>query len=365
MVADRARLRHPPTWLVDEPAWPDTPMPAPSVRYWRDVPHRLVQRATARLSGHNPPAPPWRRRAGRAWQTTVTPADGGPVGGHAERPLLGVIAAWNEDDVIWSTVTNLLREGCSAVFVLDDGSTDATAAEAVAAGAEVVPREPTARWRESERAAAIDRLITRHTRDRRQEIWWLVADADEFPTFPGSIRGLLDRLPENVDALGSAVVEHYPAAGSGWSPRCDPLDIPGFACPYPSDYCPQGHWKHQLFLRRRFDDPVPMAGAHTLRAASGRRIREWCEPIIMHHFPYRDLDRLERRIGGARDGTGRYGTSPDTFTSWRALHRLEVVGQLRADRHDRLTNGFPGQRRDRLDLHAWPAPRDGSAGRAR
>lgn len=184
------------------------------------------------------------------------------------------------------------------------------------------------------------------------------------PTYPGSIRGLLDRLPENVDALGSAVVEHYPASSAAWSPRCDPLGVPGFACLYPSDYCPQNHWKHQLFLRRRFDDPVPMPGAHTLRSACGRRIREWCEPVAMHHFPYRDFDRLERRIGGARDGTGRYGTSPDTFTSWRALHRLDVVRQLRAGRHDQLSNGFPGQRRDRLDLHAWQGLRDESAGRA-
>lgn len=362
IIANLARLRHPPIWLVDELAWPDTPMPAPSVRYWRDIPHRLVERTAARLSGRNPPAPPWRRRASNSWQTTLTSVDAGPVGRHAERPLFGVIAAWNEEDVIWSTVTNLFREGCSAVFVLDDSSTDATAAEASAAGAEVVRREPTARWVESERAAAIDQLITTQTRKRQQEIWWLIADADEFPTISGSIRNLLDRLPEAVDTLGSAVVEHYPAPGSKWSPRCNPLEIPGFVCPYPSNYCPQGHWKHQLFLRRRFDDPVPMPGAHTLRTASGRRILEWSEPIVMHHFPYRDLGRLERRIAGARNSTGRYGTSPDTFTSWRALHRLDVISELRAGRYDRISNSFPGQRRDRLDLHAWPSPRAGAAG---
>jgi hypothetical protein len=362
--AIRARLRHPPTWMVDEPAWPDTPMPIPSVRYWRDVPHRFMQRAAAWLTHRNPAAPPWRRRAGHAWQVTVSPADGGTARAHAGRPLFGVIAAWNEEDVIWSTVTNLFREGCAEVFVLDDGSTDGTIAEASAAGAEVVPREPTTHWLEAERCAAIDRLIAERTRDRGQEVWWLVADADEFPTYPGSIRGLLDRLPENVDAVGSEVVEHYPAPDGGWTPRCDPLGIAGLACPYPSDYCPLGHWKHQLFLRRRYDDPVPMPGAHTLRSACGRRIREWCEPIAMHHFPYRDLDRLERRITGVRDGTGRYGTTPDTFTAWRARHRLEVVRQLRARRYDRLSNSFPGQRHERLELSVW-CGRDDTAGRAR
>lgn len=345
------RLRHPPHRLVNEPEWPDAPMPTASVRHWRDVPLRRAERAVARLLGRNPPAPPWRRRAGRAWQSTLMVRPG--RGGHAARPLLGVVAAWNEDDIIWSTVTHLLAEGCAEVFVLDDSSTDATAGEARAAGAQVVPRESTARWWEAERCAAVNALIAEETRRRRQEVWWLVADADEFPTSPGSVRHFLDDLPETVDVVGSAVVEHYPVSGSTWSTRSDPLRRRGFVCPYPSDYCPQGHWKHQLFLQRTPDDLAVMPGAHTLRAKDGRRVREWREPVAMHHFPFRDLDRLERRLRGVEDGTGRYGTAVDSFTRWRARHRLRVVQQLRAGDLHRLSNTFPGQRRDRLPLQEW------------
>jgi hypothetical protein len=265
------------------------------------------------------------------------------------------VAAWNEDDVIWSTVRHLFDQGCARVFVLDDRSDDGTVGEARAAGAEVVVREPTDRWRESDRCAAVNDLVRRESARSGQAAWWLVADADEFPTAPGTLRAFLDGLPDNVDVVGCQVLEHVPGPDTpAWRRRADPLAMPWLACSYPSDYCPHGHWKHQLFLCRSPGDLVIMPGAHTLRSADGRRVREWHEPITMHHVPLRDLDRVEHRINGVRDGTGRYGTTPDTFTRWRAHQRLEAIAHLRAGRWDALPSSFPGQPRDALALEPWP-----------
>ena len=41
--------------------------------------------------------------------------------------LNAVICVWNEEDIIESTVKHAFSQGCSNVFIVDNGSTDKTA----------------------------------------------------------------------------------------------------------------------------------------------------------------------------------------------------------------------------------------------
>lgn len=86
-----------------------------------------------------PPSPPW-----NCAPTGSRPA----LAGTAVVPTLtmntvAIIPAWNEAATVAATVAPLLAAGCFArVLVVDDGSTDATAEVARAAGAEVLSLRP-------------------------------------------------------------------------------------------------------------------------------------------------------------------------------------------------------------------------------
>lgn len=201
-------------WLLAEAAWPDLPFAHPPERRPLDYPARLIDVLRARLTVRNPPFPPWRRRAAGSWQRIGTGP--GPLETR-ERPLLyGVVAAWNEDDVIYATVRHLRGQGCHRVFVLDDGSDDHTASEAHEAGANVVAITSDGVYREATRCRMIRALIAEQTEDAGGDVWWLVADADEFPRGYGglTVGEVVAGLPGWVDTVGSRVIEHLPHVGA-------------------------------------------------------------------------------------------------------------------------------------------------------
>jgi glycosyl transferase family 2 len=338
--------------LLQEDAWPDMPLPWGQPRRPLDTTARLLQMLYARATDRNPVPPPWRLRATTRWQTTITSP---PCARVQPVEFVGVVAAWNEDDIIWSTVTNLYRQGCADVIVLDDGSDDGTAAEAVAAGATVRRLRNSGVWVEAERNQAIRKLVVEESRRRRGEIWWVVADADEFPaTRTGEpIKDLLRRLPDTVDTLGSIVFEHLPGPGASRDPRADPLVEYPMARPYPSHYCPAGHWKHQVWRTRQPGDLLPMPGQHTLRPETRAPVREWHEDLIMHHVPFRDTRRLRDKLLQAGHVSGRYGGSPDTFTRWRMETRLRILDYLESGDLANMPNDFPGQPRRGVSVWHW------------
>ena len=49
--------------------------------------------------------------------------------------LNAVMCVWNEEDVIAATVRHAFAQGCSAVYIVDNGSEDGTVAAAQEAGA--------------------------------------------------------------------------------------------------------------------------------------------------------------------------------------------------------------------------------------
>jgi glycosyl transferase family 2 len=340
------------TRLLQEGRWPDMPMPWGQPRRPFDTIGRALQVLYAQAAGRTPGPPPWRLRATSRWQSTIT---GEPREQRRAVQLIGVVAAWNEDDIIWSTVTNLYHQGCVEVIVLDDGSDDDTAAEATAAGATVRRLRSSGVYIETERNRAIREVVLEESQRRRGEKWWIVADADEFPTTRTGepIADLLGLLPDTVRTLGSVVLEHLPAPGARRNPRIDPLAEYPMARPYLNPFCPAGHWKHQVWRCCQPGDLLPMPGQHTLRPATRARVGEWHEPLIMHHVPYRDTRRLRAKLLEAGQPGGRYGRSPDTFTTWRLQTRLRILDFLESGDLSAMPNEFPGQPHRGVSVRHW------------
>jgi Glycosyl transferase family 2 len=309
----------------------------------------------ARARRRNPPPPPWRRRAILRWQSHE-PAPAAHTAARRGRPLLyGVSAVWNEDDVVYATVRNLFEQGADRVFVIDDASDDETVPEAVAAGAEVVRQPSDGVYSEVRRAGRIQQLVHDRTQAADGEVWWIVADGDEFPRGSDgrTIRDVVEELEPWVDVVGSRVLEHFPAAAERYRRREHPLPAIPLARWYVNPYCRRGHWKHQLLRVRRPGDLFPMPGHHTVGTADGRAAREAEATLLMHHFPLRNRERTEQKLRRSAAPSGRYAASPDTFTRWRIAQRLQALDDVYAGRWQLVPSGFPGERRIGVDLRDW------------
>lgn len=296
--------------------------------------------------------PPWRRRAVLGWHRLGT----GPGPSRPPQRLLlyAVTAVWNEDDVIYAMVRNLYGQGAERVFVLDDASDDDTVSQAAAADATVMTNPSDGTYREAHRSATIRTVIAEETDRAGGDVWWLVADADEFPrTGGGTVKELLTAAPGWVDVVGSRVIEHLPCPGACYRPGTHPVAAFPQAHIYRNPYCRLGHWKHQLFRVRAAGEVTPLPGQHTVACADGRQAREWAQDILMHHVPLRDRDRTVTKLRRAAAPGGRYATSPDTFTRWRLHQRLQALDLLFEGRHNLVPNGFPGAPATGVHLVDW------------
>lgn len=318
-----------------------------------DIPRHTIELVSAYLRRRNAPHHPARRRCIDDWQ--LQGPGPGPTRPGRTRPLIfGIMAVWNEEDIIYAGVRNLLDQGVDRVFVVDDGSDDATVSEALEAGAEVT-RDPHETFRETGMTAKIATQIWQQTYDEGQDVWWVIADGDEFPGGPNgaTIRELVEELPDWVDVVGSRVLEHYPRGPRDYEVREHPLLSLPLATWYRNPYCSVGHWKHQLLRVREPGDVVPLHGHHTVKTKDGRRAREFSASLLMHHFPFRNRDHTEARLRRLGSRGGRYAMSPDAFLMARLEVRLRMLDHIYEGRFELLPNPFPGERKVGLDVKDW------------
>jgi hypothetical protein len=249
----------------------------------------------------------------------------------------------------------LLSQGADGVFVIDDESDDGTDREACVAGAEVVSVRSSGTYAEQARYARIQQLIKDQTAVAGGDVWWVIADADEFPRGPSglSIRDLVERLPEWVDVVGSRVLEHYPSGRETYCPRSHPLRCYPLARWYNNPYCQVGHWKHQLLRVRWPEELLPLPGHHTAVAEDGRPLREFGDSLLMHHFPFRDRERTEMKLRRAGAPGGRYAGSPDSWLMPRLNQRLAMLENLYTGRFDLIPNSFPGEPLMGITVSDW------------
>jgi hypothetical protein len=340
--------------LLAAEMFPDLPFPRPVRRRARDYPVRALEVAWADVRGRNPPPPPWRRRAAADWQTTASGP--GPSLPQRSVPLIfGVAAVWNEEDVVAATVSNLFEQGADRVVVIDDGSDDDTRSEAAAVGAVVVGAASDGVYSEAARGAQIRSLVETETARAGGDVWWVVADADEFPRGGAGamIREVVRELPGWVDVVGARVLDHVPPSADDYPHGAHPLPYFPLARWYVNPYCRAGHWKHPLFRVRSPGDVYPTPGHHVVGTGDGRRAREASTPILVHHFPFRNRQRTEGKLRRAAAAGGRYDRSPDRFTRRRLAQRLASLDDLYRGRYDLVAGGYPGGPRIGFSVCDW------------
>jgi glycosyltransferase involved in cell wall biosynthesis len=204
-----------------------------------------------------------------------------------------VIKSWMDEDVIGATVRNLLAQGADAVFVVDNGSTDGTAAAATSAGATLGEVYRTDAFDGRLAQALMNAVVARESLRRDgAHCWWLYLDSDEFPEGPDglSIREYLSTLDRRFRVVGSQFLNHLPHAKPEYLSGYHPIDFQPLCYPFEpvrQPPCPLGHWKHSL---QRFDRDghfvLSNPGAHT--ASCSDFLVEPTRGIVTHHFQYRD-----------------------------------------------------------------------------
>ncbi len=289
-------------------------------------------------------------RAARAGSQVGPPADNtGPS--HAEanpsQPdvlgdfrLFAVVKTWMDEDIVAAIVRNAFTQGVESVFVVDNGSTDATVERAQEAGATIAEVFETAAFDGPLAQVLMNAVVARESlRSGSEHVWWLYLDSDEFPEGPGgtSLIEYLATLDRRFRVVGSAYVNHLPNEKPEYLPGFHPIDFQPLYYEFLPVWTPmcgqRSHWKHPL---QRFDRGgnfiVSRAGSHW-----GICPQDLVEPegaIITHHFQYRDEDltraKLHLTCGPGSGRTALYGTNQlDGFN--RRLRSLDAVYAQRWD----------------------------------
>lgn len=341
-------------------------VPIPENRPWPIDPFSAPNRSTslverhidsvgvrfAELIGLNPPEHMRLRRVSRTWQQfskNLPPLRPAPVS------LIGIAAVRDEGDIIFATISNLFRLGCYRVIVIDNDSQDDTAAEAIAAGAEVVQYSSDG-YDESLRNRWINEVVT-ELEESSSGNWYIIVDGDELPIVPDgrSLTSLLATQPDDVEVLGSSVIEHLPIRQTPLPRRVSPLDFIPMAYEYRKSYCSAGHWKHQVFRVRHKRQIMISVGQHMLLDRQNAKLRftESRLSLVMHHFPIRDLLYAQAKFERELQPGSRYWKGGDGFTLRRLQARLELVKCIKSGDLARLPDPRALNRKNGLVLTHW------------
>ena len=225
----------------------------------------------------------------------------GPVQPQQPFRLYAAMCLWHESDIIEATVKNLFAEGCERVFFVDNDSPDDTVARAVAAGAEHHSSFSTDKFSEDLKTQSVMDLVADiGARDESDRIWWLLVDADEFPTGPHdlTVRRYLEGLDDHIRCVGSLWLQHMPAYAPFYLSGFHPAEFQPEANVWhlrAFPYCEQDHAKHNLLRHDRGHPFIQSKGGfHNFRC--DETLFEPRSNLWLHHFQWRDPEFSIRRI---------------------------------------------------------------------
>ncbi len=244
-----------------------------------------------------------------------------------EFEMFAVLKTWMDEDVIEATVRNVMLQGASEVFIVDNGSTDSTVSRAVDAGAVVAEIYHTESFDGRLVQPLMNAVVARESlRSGADYAWWLYLDSDEFPEGPDgmSLREYLATLDRRYRIVGAHYVNHLPTEKPEYLSGFHPIDFQPLCYPFaPARWppCERGHWKHPL---QRFDRHghflLSNDGAH-----SGFCSEALVEPsggFVSHHFQYRDEEltraKLDLTCGPTSTRTSLHGSNFDGFIRRRS-----------------------------------------------
>jgi hypothetical protein len=212
--------------------------------------------------------------------------------------FFAVISTWMEEDVVASTVANAFRQGCERVYLVDNGSPDATVERAVAAGAILGRNLITERYDDVVRMGAMQEVVEEvSAAEVGDHVWWLFADADEFHHGPGghTLVEYLASLDRRFRVVGARFFNHFPSGNTADVDGRHPLDYQRLCYEIPAPVCELGHSNHPL---QRWDREGALitvgGGAHA--ASCAETLLEPSTAVFFHHFPYRQEAFTRRRL---------------------------------------------------------------------
>jgi hypothetical protein len=268
------------------------------------------------------------------------PSDADVLG---EFRFFAMLGTWMEEDVVEANVRNAFAQGAERVFLVDNGSTDATVDRARDAGATLAESFITRSYVERVRILLMNAVVARESlASGADHVWWLWLDADEFPEGPSgmTIAAYLSTLDRRFRVVGSDYYNHFPTGTPSYIEGFHPLDFQPMCERFDwerTQFCPQGHWKHPL---QRFDATgsflMSSGGFHTV-SITNEPPEEPEVGIITHHIQYREEGftraRLERLAG-----TSRRNAFNDSIGNTGIRKRFESLDAVYAQRWDQVEN---------------------------
>ncbi|WP_045215186.1 glycosyltransferase family 2 protein [Desulfonatronovibrio magnus] len=213
-------------------------------------------------------------------------------------PLYAFIFAYNESDIIESTIKNAFIQGCDKVFVVDHCSDDNTVEKAIDAGAILYDRYNSKYFEEDQKVLIANRCMDEvSSKVNEKHIWWLFIDADELPhgPFGKTIKEYIRSISTEYRVIGSTFLNHYPG-NSIYKPGSNPA----FAYPKAEmetlSYCNYNHMKHQLIRYDQDQSRIIIGPGYHIFACDSCPLVEPIHGIFTHHFPYRSINTTSNRL---------------------------------------------------------------------
>ncbi len=204
---------------------------------------------------------------------------------------------WNEEDIIRSAVLHALHQGCDNVFLIDNGSDDATVRTAREAGAKLAAIAPSDFFNTREKTCHLNAFVryynSLHFDD---EVWWMYFDADEFmhPHTDCTLRELIERAKGcGITALKGFFYNHMPTH--------PPYNVEGY---HPIDFMPlcdvSTGYKIPIIKYTYGEKHIFSAGGAHEISTDGERLTIADDAIAIHHFQHRrpeaTLSRLKKLL---------------------------------------------------------------------
>jgi glycosyltransferase involved in cell wall biosynthesis len=294
----------------------------------------------------------WRPQWSRAEENPPAPE---PVAA----PLFAILGTYNEADLAAAAVRNAFAQGVERVYLVDNGSTDDTVAQAVGAGAVLADSFESRCFEESLRILLMNAVVWRiSSAESADHIWWLWMDADEFSHGPAqqTVADYVAGLDRRYRVVGADVYRHFPDAKPEYIPGFHPLEFQPLCEPFVQPTMPRCGLRHHKHPLQRFDRAGPFLtsdrGYHACQADDRAQLVEPATGIVTHHFQFREEASTRRRLAEVYDpGTGR-AQHHQTLRNVGGLGRLRSVDAVYAQRWDEVDN----QRHNKADPGVQPRP---------
>ena len=285
-------------------------------------------------------------------------------------PIYAILGTYNEGDIVYATVKNALYQGCEKVFIIDNGSSDDTVSEAVAAGAILYKSFETDYYDELLRIRIMNDAVEEISESSGlDQIWWLWLDADEFPTGPGgmTIKEYIENyVPDECRIIGANFINHLPVNEPYYIKRFHPFDFMPYGELYDTarfkvKHCLLRHWKHNMHKYVRGKPPIrAKSGFHM--GYCGEKLYEPEVAIDIHHFPFREKESTYRRYLNLCRGSSARNAFNDKMSPGgksSITKRFENLGHIYSGNWDKVsfTPETEERRGVKLTRYSFKGPR--------